>query len=86
MAKGQKTGGRQKGTPNKTSQAAKDAIALAFTNLGGVDALVTWAQESETNKRAFYTQVWPKIVPLQLAGDNDNPITHRIELVGVAPK
>ena len=35
-----KTGGRQKGTTNKVTALAKDAIAAAADRLGGVDRLV----------------------------------------------
>jgi hypothetical protein len=72
--KGQpKLGGRKKGTPNKLTAAAKDAIAMAFERLGGVDALVEWASE-EDNRKVFYAQIWPKIVPLQLSGDPNAPL------------
>ena len=39
MAKGIKTGGRVKGSLNKTTQTAKDAIALAADSLGGANRL-----------------------------------------------
>jgi hypothetical protein len=74
-----KTGGRQKGTPNKTTVAAKEAIHQAFEQMGGIPALVKWANKNDDNAKAFYTQVWPKIVPLQVGGDPDSP--HRIEIV-----
>jgi hypothetical protein len=70
--------GRPKGAKNKTTVAAKEAIAEAFERLGGVDALVTWANK-EDNAKVFYSQIWPKIVPLQVGGDPDSP--HRIEIV-----
>ena len=35
-----KTGGRLKGTPNKVTAVAKDAIAAAAERLGGIDRLV----------------------------------------------
>jgi hypothetical protein len=66
-----KWGGRAKGTPNKVTASAKEAITLAFDNIGGVDALTEWAK---TNQDAFYTKVWPKVLPLQLAGDPENPL------------
>lgn len=74
----QKGKGRPKGALNKTTVAAKEAIHEAFERLGGIEALVIWAQEDD-NAKVFYSQIWPKIVPLQVGGDPDSP--HRIEIV-----
>jgi hypothetical protein len=68
MAKGRKTGGRKKGTPNKTTALAKEAIAAAAEGLGGTDRLVAWAKEDPANEKAFWTQIYTKIVPLQHDG------------------
>lgn len=88
MAKGIKTGGRQKGTPNKINAVAKDAIALAAEDLGGAERIVAWAKEDPLNERAFWTQIYPKLIPVQIAGDEDNPlrILTKIELVPLLPK
>lgn len=64
-------GGRNKSTPNKMTASARAAIELAFEGMGGVQALTTWA---EGNPTEFYTRVWPKILPLQIAGDPENPL------------
>lgn len=62
MAAGHKTGGRQKGTPNKVTAEIKDMIAEALSNKGGVKYLERQAEENPT---AFLTLVG-KIVPMQL--------------------
>lgn len=67
-----KTGGRKKGTPNKTTQLAKDAIALAAEGLGGADRLISWAKEDPANERAFWTQIYTKLMPVQVAGPDDD--------------
>lgn len=88
MAKGQKTGGRKKGAQNRTTVVAKDAIALAADKLGGVDRLVAWAKEGDgQNERVFWGTIYPKLLPLQVAGDPDNPIrqVHTVERVIVRP-
>lgn len=72
MAVGKKTGGRVKGTPNKTTQIAKDAIALAADRLGGTERLVAWAQEDPKNEHAFWATIYPKLLPLQVNGAGDN--------------
>lgn len=76
MAKGVKTGGRTKGTPNKTTQAAKDAIAAAATALGGSDRLVAWAKEDAQNERVFWGTIYPKLLPLKIGGDGEHPVEH----------
>lgn len=69
MARGAKTGGRQKGTPNKTTTMAKDAIAVAARELGGSDRMVAWAKEDPQNERVFWGTIYPKLLPLQLTGE-----------------
>lgn len=68
---GKKWGGRAKGSQNKTTINAKNAIELCFTKLGGVDALHKWAVK---NKGEFYKTIWIKILPHTIAGDKDNPL------------
>lgn len=82
MAKGQKTGGRTKGTPNKMTQTAKDAIALAAEQLGGANRLVAWAKEDPLNERVFWGTIYPKLLPLQVTGDGGGPITVEIVQFG----
>ena len=78
-----KGAGRPKGTPNKLAKAAKDAIAEAAEKLGGVDRLVEWAKEAPENEKAFWATIYPKLIPVTLAGDKDNPVrVAMIQLVG----
>lgn len=72
---GERRGGRKKGSQNKVTKAAKEAIHEAFQRLGDVDGLVEW---SELNKKEFYTIIWPKIIPLQVGGEQGNPIVTEI--------
>ena len=78
-----KGAGRPKGSQNKVTKAAKEAIAEAAEKLGGVDRLVNWAKEDPLNERAFWSTIYPKLLPLQVAGDAENPLrtVTRIELV-----
>lgn len=88
MALGRKTGGRKKGSRNKVTLAAKEAIARAADELGGVDRLVAWAKEDPSNERVFWGTVYPKLLPLQVDGPGQNG-AHTVELVvrriGVEP-
>ena len=78
-----KTGGRVKGTPNKTTVAAKDAIAAAAEGLGGTKRLIEWAKEDPANERAFWASIYTKLLPLQVTGEDGGPVqvVGRIELV-----
>lgn len=66
--------GRKKGVQNKMTVAVKDAIALAAEKLGGVDRLVTWAQEDPANERVFWGSIYPKLLPLQVSGEGGGPV------------
>jgi len=87
MAKGKKTGGRVRGVPNKLTTGAKEAIAQVAVNIGGVARMTEWVRKSAENEKAFWTSIYPKLLPLQVAGDKDNPISviNRIERVIVEP-
>lgn len=71
--------GRPKGALNKSTKAVKDALVQAFDELGGVDSLKLWASE---NKTAFY-QLWGKMLPLQVTGEDGGPIVTRVELAAL---
>lgn len=64
--------GRPKGVPNKTTQAAKDAIAQAAEELGGAVRLVEWVKEDTANERVFWGTIYPKLLPLQVNGAGPN--------------
>ena len=55
--------GRPKGARNKITNEAKHAIQMAFDKLGGVDGLVAWVKEDKANRLAFYTKIYPKLLP-----------------------
>lgn len=58
--------GRPKGALNKTTRAAKDAIALAADELGGSARLVAWAKEDPANERVFWGTIYPKLIPIDV--------------------
>jgi hypothetical protein len=73
MALGRKTGGREKGTPNKLTKSAKEAFQLAFDQLGGWERLAKWATEDPDNLKAFYN-LYARLIPTDVtSGGNAIP-------------
>jgi hypothetical protein len=77
-----KTGGRRKGTSNKSTALVREAILAVFSDLqdggGGENGhLLQWAGANPTD---FY-KLAAKLLPLQVTGDNGGPVVSRIELV-----
>ncbi len=66
--------GRPKGSPNRTTASAKEAIAQAAEGLGGAERLIAWAKEEPANERAFWATIYPKLLPLQVSGEDGGPI------------
>ena len=62
---GKKFGGRKKGTLNKSTASAKAAMEEAFDNLGGVEALMQWGEDNQTD---FY-KLWSKLIPADIKAD-----------------
>lgn len=56
-------GGRPKGSRNKLTRDAKAAIQMVFDKLGGVSAMVAWVEEDKANRFAFYTKIYPRLLP-----------------------
>jgi hypothetical protein len=63
-----KTAGRKAGVPNVTSRAIKEMITACADGLGGLARLMDWCKESEKNEYAFWTIVYPRIMPIQISG------------------
>jgi len=61
--RGQKTGGRQVGTPNKVTSAFKDAIRFVYQDIGGHAAFAAWAKENPTE---FY-RIASRLIPTEMA-------------------
>ncbi|MGE5621410.1 MAG: hypothetical protein ACM3VY_00125 [Candidatus Bathyarchaeota archaeon] len=65
MARGMKTGGRKKGTPNKTTGTVRHALVLAFEGLGGVPALQAWAKKNPTE----FFKLWARMMPTEVKAE-----------------
>jgi hypothetical protein len=55
--------GRPKGSLNKVTLAAREAILLAAEGLGGVDGLIAWVKKDDVYQRLFWTVIYPKVLP-----------------------
>lgn len=71
---GGKTGGRQKGTPNKTTALLKDAILLAAELAGGQGGMVQYLTHRALDTPGPFMALLGKVLPTQITGDPDNPL------------
>ena len=71
--RGHKTGGREKGTPNKFSGALRDMILSALDEAGGVAYVAKQANENPT---AFLMLVG-KVLPLSVKNADQAPFVVR---------
>jgi hypothetical protein len=58
-----RSGGRVKGSANKSTIEIKQAIEQVFEGMGGIPALLKWANQNPT---IFYTNIWSKLLPTSL--------------------
>lgn len=65
MARGVKTGGRQKGTPNKITALLKDDILTAASNAHPDGRVGYLTQQAQENPAAFLTLLG-KVLPMQM--------------------
>jgi hypothetical protein len=40
--------------------------------------LIAWAKEDPANERAFWASIYPKLIPVQVQGDPDNPVAVQV--------
>jgi hypothetical protein len=57
--------GRPKGVPNKLTKSAREAYQLAFEGLGGLQALIAWGRENQTQ---FYA-IHARLIPVEHVGE-----------------
>ena len=81
MARGRKTGGRKKGTPNKFNADLRSMILAALHEAGGQDYLLKQALENSTS----FNGLLGRVLPLQVQGDEDKPLRAKMEVVFVRP-
>jgi len=70
--------GPKKGSKHKQTVAVKQCVLNAFEHIGGVQNLVKWAKENETE---FYTKMWIKILPNEISGPDGERLQITIKKV-----
>lgn len=66
--------GRPPDAKNKIPMAAKEMIAQVAEGLGGCDRMLAWVKEDAANEKAFWTAIYPKLLPLTVGGDPNAPL------------
>lgn len=75
-----KTGGRKKGTPNKTTALLKDAILLAAQNAGGPEGIAGYLEGQAKQNPGPFMALLGKVLPMQVTGENGGPIKAKVTL------
>jgi hypothetical protein len=66
---GRKTGGRQKGTPNKFTASVRDAVEAAFNAAGGAEYLRRQADENPVAFMSLLGKVMPREITAEVRAD-----------------
>jgi hypothetical protein len=83
MAKGQKTGGRAKGTPNKITHDVRQNILDVADKLGGTARLLTWAKADPTNERIFWSQIYVRVLPKEIKAEVSGPASSVVPVINL---
>lgn len=75
--KGQKFGGRKKGTPNKVPAKLKDAILEAAARAGGEGGMEAYLTSQAISNPGPFMALLGKVLPMQVTGESGGPITIR---------
>lgn len=78
--------GRPPLAKNKIPMAAKEMIAQVAEGLGGGQRMLEWVQEDPANEKSFWTAIYPKLLPLQVGSDPENPLLSGITVTLVQPE
>jgi hypothetical protein len=63
-----KTGGRKKGTPNKTTALLKDAVLQAAEQAGGDGGIVAYLKAQAAVNPGPFMALLGKVLPMQITG------------------
>ena len=71
--------GRPKGSPNKITSDLKRAILEAAEAAGGEGGMTAYLTVQARKNPAAFMTLLGKVLPMQIAGDQESPIRHVIE-------
>ena len=57
---------------------AREVIAAAAAELGGVERLVAWVRKDDKNESVFWGSLFPKLIAVQLEGEEGEPAAQEI--------
>ena len=60
--------GRKKGVPNRLTREVQEMLETTAHKLGGVKRLLAWVKERPENEYAFWTSMYMRLLPVQVAG------------------
>lgn len=84
---GERRGGRQKGTPNKTTALLKDAILTAAQEAGGEGGMIAYLKQQAVLNPGPFMSLLGKVLPMQITGEDGGPLSiERIERVVLDPQ
>ena len=75
--------GKPKGAVNKNTAVIKDMILKALNDAGGPEYLLERAKDPKT--AAAFLGLVGKVLPMQVIGDPENPLTHNFTISFKAP-
>ncbi len=60
--------GRKRGQLMQRTIDTREVLHIAFNRIGGVDRLEQWIKEDPRNEFAFFTSMWPRLLPVRIEG------------------
>jgi hypothetical protein len=79
--------GRKQGVQNRRTVFIQTMLEDAVVRMGGLERLVQWAKKNPGNEHAFWTQLVPRLIPIQLQGSGkDGALVIRVTREELAQK
>lgn len=82
---GERRGGREKGTPNKTTAILKDAILKAAAEAGGPEGMVGYLTAQAKANPGPFMALLGKVLPMQVTGEDGEAIKFKVERIELVP-
>ena len=73
--------GRKAGTPNKISTTVKQNVISVFDEIGGIEAMATWAKDNRSEYYRIYSRLAPVSQEISGADGADLPLSIGLRFV-----